>query len=140
MNVEQLEREVTYTATTSSGPGGQHVNKVATRVVLDFDLISSQAFSSEAPNGQTISERERIIQALKHKLTKDGFLQLSSQQTRSQAKNKELVFKKLLEVLSDAAKIKKKRKKRHTPAWVKRKRLNDKKKHSQKKQDRNYRY
>jgi ribosome-associated protein len=132
MNIEQLHKEVDYKATTSSGPGGQHVNKVATRVVLDFDVLNSLAFAK--------AEHQRIINALQKQLTNDGFLQISCQESRSQSKNKELVFKKLLGILSKAAVVPKKRKKRTTPKWVKRKRLNDKKKHSDKKKDRNYRY
>jgi len=112
MDIEQLQREVTYTATTSSGAGGQHVNKVATKVMLELDIENSTAFAK--------GEHDRILEAIKNKLTKDGRLQLSSQDTRSQATNKERVFKKLLDVLHAARKPKKVRKKRVVPASVKR--------------------
>ena len=131
MDIDQLQREVSYTATTSSGAGGQHVNKVATRVQLELDVLNSNAFAK--------AEHDRILTVLKNRLTKDGRLQLSSQDTRSQATNKERVFKKLLDVLNKARKPKKVRKKRVVPASVKRKRLNDKKKHSEKKANRKYR-
>ncbi|SCY36322.1 ribosome-associated protein [Nonlabens sp. Hel1_33_55] len=132
MDIEQLQREVSYTATTSSGAGGQHVNKVATRVQVELDVENSTAFTNP--------ERERILESIGNRLTKDGRLQLSSQDTRSQATNKERVFQKLLDVLNTARKPKKVRKKRRTPAHVKRKRLNDKKKHGEKKSNRNFRY
>ncbi|AZQ43291.1 alternative ribosome rescue aminoacyl-tRNA hydrolase ArfB [Nonlabens ponticola] len=132
MDVDQLHREVTYTATTSSGAGGQHVNKVATRVQLELDILNSSAFAK--------AEHQRILTALENRLTKDGRLQLSSQDTRSQATNKERVFKKLLKLLTAARKPKKVRKKRVVPAHIKRKRLNEKKKHSEKKANRNFKY
>lgn len=131
MDIEQLHREVIYTATTSSGAGGQHVNKVATKVQLEFNVLDSTAFAQ--------GEHARILEAVKNKLTKDGRLLLSSQDTRSQATNKERVFKKLISMLTLAAKPKKIRRKRVIPASVKRKRLNDKKKHSEKKANRKFR-
>ncbi|WP_298952157.1 alternative ribosome rescue aminoacyl-tRNA hydrolase ArfB [uncultured Nonlabens sp.] len=132
MNIEQLHKEVQYKAVASSGPGGQNVNKVATKVQLYFDVLNSLAFAK--------AEHERIKTALFKQLTSDGFLQVNCQESRSQAKNKELVFKKLLAILSKASVIIKVRRKRTVPKSVKRKRLNDKKKHSDKKKDRNYRY
>ncbi len=130
MDIATLHKEVVYTASTSSGAGGQHVNKVATRVTVELDVVNSNAFAK--------AEHQRILSALHNKLTKDGRLQLSSQDTRSQATNKELVFKRLLKTLEKAATPVKVRKKRVVPAAVKRKRLNDKKKHSDKKANRNF--
>lgn len=131
MNIDQLHNEVSYKATTSSGPGGQHVNKVATRVVLEWNALDSKAFSTRI--------HEQVIAALSKRLTSDGRLQLASQESRSQAKNKELVFKKLLDLLKAASTPKKIRLKRTTPASVKKKRMNDKKKQSEKKDNRNFR-
>ncbi len=132
MDVGILHKEVQYKAVASSGPGGQNVNKVATKVQLYFDVLNSLAFAK--------AEQERIITKLKNQLTKDGMLIIGCQDSRSQAKNKELAFKKLINLLSQAAQKPKIRKKRTIPKAVKRKRLNDKKKHSEKKQERNYRY
>lgn len=131
MNIAQLHKEVNYTATTSSGPGGQHVNKVATRVILEWNARESAAFEATA--------HELVLKNLQNKLTTDGRLLVACQESRSQAANKELVFKKLLDLLQTASTPKKKRLKRTTPAAVKRKRLNDKKKHSDKKADRRFR-
>jgi ribosome-associated protein len=132
MNIELLHKEVQYKAVASSGPGGQNVNKVATKVQLFFNVIDSLAFAE--------AEHERIKTALKKQLNAEGVLQLNCQESRSQAKNKELVFKKLLSVLSKASAVLKVRRKRSIPKSVKRKRLKDKKKHSEKKKDRNYKY
>jgi ribosome-associated protein len=132
MNIELLHKEVQYKAVASSGPGGQNVNKVATKVQLFFNVIDSLAFAE--------AEHERIKTALQKQLNAEGLLQLNCQESRSQAKNKELVFKKLLFVLSKASAVLKVRRKRSIPKSVKRKRLKDKKKHSEKKKDRNYKY
>ncbi|MGJ8683832.1 MAG: alternative ribosome rescue aminoacyl-tRNA hydrolase ArfB [Nonlabens sp.] len=132
MDTNQLHREVSYKATTSSGPGGQHANKVATRILLEWDATSSIAFAE--------AEHQRILSKLQNRLTKDGILQLSCQDSRSQAANKELVFKRFLTVLREASQVQKVRKKRTLPRSVKRKRLNDKKKHSEKKENRRFKY
>lgn len=130
MDISQLEKEVSYTAVASSGPGGQHANKVATKVQLEFDVVNSSAFAK--------AEHQRILTALKDQFTKENLLKISCQESRSQAKNKELAFAKLVNLLRKSAVPKKVRKKRLVPASVKRKRLNDKKKHSEKKANRNF--
>jgi ribosome-associated protein len=131
MDLKILHNEVQYKAVTSSGPGGQHVNKVATKVILEWNVLETLALHNNA--------KERLLAAIANKITIDGRLLLSSQESRSQAKNKELVFKKLVDIIQTGSKPKKMRLKRTTPASVKRKRLNDKKKHSEKKDNRNFR-
>ena len=130
MDITQLEKEVSYTAVASSGPGGQHANKVATKVLLEFDIENSIAFAK--------AEQGRILEALTSQLTKENLLKISCQESRSQAKNKELAFAKLVKLLKKAGTPKKVRRKRVVPASVKRKRLNEKKKHSEKKANRRF--
>ena len=132
MNIDQLHREVNYKAVTSSGAGGQHVNKVATKVQLYFDVLNSLAFAK--------AEHQRVLEKLKNRLTKEGVLIVSDQSSRSQSRNKQAVFESLVSILKNASRVPKKRKKRSIPKAAKRKRLNEKKKHSEKKQQRNYRY
>jgi ribosome-associated protein len=132
MNIDQIHKEVTYKAVTSSGAGGQHVNKVATKVQLYFNVGNSLAFAE--------AEHHRILSALQSKLSKDGTLMVANQSTRSQAQNKVNAFKGLIQLLTDAAVIKKVRRKKSIPKSVKRKRLNEKRKHSEKKQNRNFRH
>lgn len=132
MDTQQLYKEVTFKAMASSGPGGQHANKVATKVLLEWRVDESLAFAE--------AEHQRILNKLQNRLTKDGILQLSCQDSRSQAKNKELVFKRLVKIINEALIIPKVRKKRTLPRSVKRKRLNDKKKHSEKKENRRFKY
>lgn len=132
MNIDQVHKEVTYTAVASSGPGGQHANKVATKVQLELDVVNSIAFAK--------AEHLQILKSLKNRLTHNGLLRISCQESRSQAKNKELVFKKLISILQSAATIPKRRRKTIVPKSIKRKRLMEKRKHSDKKQNRRYKY
>ncbi|WP_438962666.1 peptide chain release factor-like protein, partial [Nonlabens sp.] len=117
MDIHQLHKEVKYTAFASSGPGGQHANKVATKVMLEWKVEESLAFAE--------AEHQRILYKLHNRLTKNGVLQLSSQESRSQATNKELVFKRFVKLINQVLIIPKARKKRTLPRSVKRKRLND---------------
>ncbi|ALM21135.1 peptide chain release factor 1 [Nonlabens sp. MIC269] len=132
MNVEQIKNEVTFKAVASSGPGGQHANKVATKVQLEFDVINSYAFAE--------AEKQTILENLKSQLTQQGSIKISCQESRSQAKNKELVLKKLINLLAGASQRKKKRKKTAIPKIAKLKRLRAKKLNSEKKQNRKFKY
>ncbi len=91
MDKEIILKELNYSAVRSGGPGGQHVNKVATKVILTFDLINS--------SGLTEEEKALLQNTLKNKLTKEGLLILASYDSRSQYKNKETVTLKLLKLL-----------------------------------------
>ncbi len=102
MNKETLQTELNFKAIRSSGPGGQHANKVASKVVLTFDLENSKAF--------TIEEKELLFVKLKTRLNKDNTLIISAEATRSQHRNKEIVIDKLNKIISEALKISKKRK------------------------------
>ncbi|ARN72143.1 aminoacyl-tRNA hydrolase [Nonlabens tegetincola] len=132
MNVEQIKNEVMFKAVASSGPGGQHANKVATKVQLEFDVINSYAFAE--------AEKQTILDNLKSQLTQQGSIKISCQESRSQAKNKELVLKKLINLLAGASQRKKKRKKTAIPKIAKLKRLRAKKLNSEKKQNRKFKY
>lgn len=74
------ERELRYVASPSSGPGGQNVNKVATRVTVLFDLEASSALSPE--------EKERVRDRLGGRISARGLLRVSSQRHRTQAANR----------------------------------------------------
>ncbi len=132
MDRDQIQKEINLKAVASSGAGGQHVNKVATKVQLYFDVLNSLAFAK--------AEHSRIIARLKNRLTNDGVLILSDQSSRSQATNKQRVLHSLFSLLEEARKPTKVRKKTGIPKAVKRKRLENKKRNSEKKSNRNYRY
>lgn len=128
MNKAGLLQELNLKAVRSSGAGGQHVNKVSTKVELAFDVFNSNALSS--------IEKERIRHKLGHRLTKDNILMLQADATRSQLKNKELVIKRFLELLENALKIPKKRRKTKPSKSSVEKRLRKKKKNALKKANR----
>lgn len=128
MNKENLIKELKFKAVRSSGAGGQHVNKVSSKVELFFDLINSVEFSDE--------EKELLQKNLKTKLSKDVVLQLQCDESRSQHKNKEFVIKRFFEIISNALKVPKKRKPTKPSKSSIRKRLEKKKKHAFKKASR----
>jgi ribosome-associated protein len=126
MDAQALISELQFKAVRSSGPGGQNVNKVASKVVLTFDLPKSMALNDE--------EKLLIETKLATRLTSDKTLILSSGEDRSQLKNKEIVTQRFLELIEKSLVIPKIRKATKVPKSVVRKRLHDKKTHSQTKQ------
>ncbi|HLV39483.1 alternative ribosome rescue aminoacyl-tRNA hydrolase ArfB [Xanthomarina sp.] len=123
-----LISELNFKAIRSSGAGGQHVNKVSSKVVLNFDLTNSQVFSEE--------QRALLFKNLANRLTTEGVLILQSDESRSQHKNKELVIKRFLELIRHSLKRPKKRKPTKVPRAVKLKRLSKKKQQADKKANR----
>ena len=111
--------EVQYKAVRSSGAGGQNVNKVSSKVILSFELSNSKGLSDE--------EKEWLITKLGKKLTQENLLLLTSEEDRSQLKNKEIVTKKLFELLEKTLIKPKIRKETKIPKSVKEKRLKEKK-------------
>lgn len=118
METEKLIGELHFKAVRSSGAGGQHVNKVSSKVVLTFDLNGSLALSLE--------EKAVIEIKLASKLTSDKLLILNCDEDRSQLKNKSIVTKRFLELIEKALIIPKKRKPTQVPKAVVEKRLKDK--------------
>ncbi len=125
MDKGQLIRELQFKAVRSSGAGGQHVNKVSTKIELTFDLIRSSAFLD--------MEKERLLHKLKPRLTNDGLLLLQCDATRSQHKNKELAILRFLDIIESALKAPKKRKRTKPSKTSVEKRLKTKKITAQKK-------
>jgi ribosome-associated protein len=120
-----LDPELDFKTSKSSGPGGQHVNKVNSRVSLSFDIPNSQVLEAH--------EKAVILKKLATKLTNDGILIIHAQQKRSQLQNKELAIQKFYEMLSKAFKPKKVRKATKPSKSAIQKRLKEKKAHSEKK-------
>jgi len=102
MEAENIIKELTFKAIRSSGAGGQHVNKVSSKVVLFFDVWKSENLTDE--------EKELLTKNLHSKLTKDNILILSSDESRSQHKNKEIVIDRFYHLISNGLKIPKERK------------------------------
>src|SRR5689334_13566952 len=92
--VKRLQHELVFKVSRSGGPGGQNVNKVNSKVTLSFDVARSNELSSE--------EKETILQKLSTKLTTEGVLVLTSQDSRSQLENEQTVMAKLDRLLTKA--------------------------------------
>jgi ribosome-associated protein len=103
MNKELIIQELKFKAVRSGGAGGQHVNKVSTKVELTLNLANSKAFDE--------SELERIYKKLGNRLTAENKLLVQCDDSRSQRKNREIAEDRMLKLLEDALKIPKKRKK-----------------------------
>lgn len=128
MNKEAILQELQFKAIRSSGAGGQHVNKVSSKVELTFDLENSK--------GLTPEEKERLGKKMGNRFTKENILILYSDESRSQHKNKELVIKKLLGMLEQALVVRKSRIKTKPSKSAIEKRLQSKKKAALKKANR----
>ena len=102
MDKENITKELNFKATRSSGAGGQHVNKVSSKVELYFDVENSLSLSEE--------EKELLFKKLSNRLTKENVLLLSADESRSQHQNKEIVIKRFLELITESLKRPKKRK------------------------------
>jgi len=120
--------ELTFKAIRSSGSGGQHVNKVSSKVELTFNLSDSLVFDD--------IQKVRLLNKLQNRLTKDGVLILQCGESRSQHKNKDIIIKRFLGLIKAALKIPKKRRATKVPKSVVRKRLKSKRKNSEKKANR----
>jgi ribosome-associated protein len=125
MNKENLIKECTFKAVRSSGAGGQHVNKVSSKIELIFDVQKSKEFSEE--------EKDLLYKNLRSKLTNKKLLLLTCDESRSQHKNKEIVIKRFFEIIINALKIPKKRKPSKPTKSSIQKRLDKKKKNAYKK-------
>ncbi|MCK4390832.1 MAG: aminoacyl-tRNA hydrolase [Desulfobacterales bacterium] len=112
------EEELSFTASLSSGPGGQNVNKVNTRVTLWFDVANSQSLS--------VSQKDRILSRLTTRVNKKGVLRVVSQKYRSQAANRETALERFVELLREALKEEKPREKRKVSRAAKQRRLDEK--------------
>jgi len=119
-------QECTFKAVRSSGAGGQHVNKVASKIELTFDLLNSKGISSY----------EKVLLQRKLKLSKNGLLLLQCSESRSQHKNKDLIIKRFLSLLKRNLVVSKRRIPTKTPKSIIRKRLNNKKHQATKKTNR----
>lgn len=112
----------TVSYSRSSGPGGQHVNKLNTRVSVFLDIRNCPCFSER--------QKQTLTVALKGRVDKQGVFQVSSQQSRSQAANRNAALQRMAELIGQALKPKRTRKKTHVPKRAVEKRLNDKKSRS----------
>lgn len=119
MNKEIIYSEFQFKTSRSSGPGGQNVNKVSTKITLLFNVLLSLALTED--------EKQLLVSKWENQLTKEGVFQLQCDETRSQLKNKELAIKRFFVKLESALKKAKPRKETKVPRSVKEKRIKEKK-------------
>lgn len=127
-NKEALIKEFNFKGIRSSGSGGQHVNKVSSKIELSFNVLNSSVLTEK--------QISVIQKKISNKLTKDGVLILQCGESRSQHRNKNLVIVRAIQLLQTALILQKKRIKTKIPKAVIIKRLKNKRISSQRKANR----
>ena len=120
--------EITFQTSRSSGPGGQNVNKVESRVELRWHLLDSQVLSE--------SQKALILEKVANQLTAEGLLLITAQDDRSQLRNKEIVLARFHALLLKSLRRPKPRKATKPSKGAVRKRLEGKKIQGEKKANR----
>lgn len=121
-----LDQEVQFLTSRSSGPGGQNVNKVNSKVTLKFNIRDSKVLSD--------TQKELLLEKLSNRITADGVLSITSQESRSQTANKEVAVTKFNQLMTEVFRKKKKRKATKPSKASREKRRVSKKQQAEKKQ------
>ena len=130
--MKNFQHELSYKTSRSSGSGGQNVNKVETSVTVIWKVEDSTVF--------TESEKERILLKLKNKINAEGILQTTVSESRTQLQNKKNATEKIQELVNKSLIVPKKRIATKPSRAKVEKRLESKKKLSEKKENRKFRF
>jgi len=130
--MKSFSHELSYKTSRSSGSGGQNVNKVETSVTVIWKVEDSTVF--------TESEKERILLKLKNKINAEGILQTTVSESRIQLQNKKIATEKIQELVNKSLIVPKKRIATKPSRAKVEKRLESKKKLSEKKENRKFKY
>jgi ribosome-associated protein len=122
------EEELAFKTSRSGGPGGQNVNKLNTRVTVLFDVAGSPSLSDE--------QRQRVRSRLSTRIDKQGVLHIVSQKHRSQEANRQAAVERLQELLREALTPEPTRKKTKIPRAARERRIREKKRRGEIKQQR----
>lgn len=128
MDFQIPDAELSFRATRSGGPGGQHVNQTSTRVEVRWQVTTSPSL--------TEAQRERLLEKLSSRIDSRGYIRIVADERRSQLRNREAAVSRLNELVQAALKKPKPRKKTKPPASANRKRLDEKRQRSIQKQQR----
>ncbi len=117
------DEELSFEFSRSGGPGGQNVNKVSTKATLLFDVSASPSLTDE--------QRSRIMSRLRTRITKAGVLRVTSQRHRTQRANREAAVERFAELLREALRPRRPRRRTRLPKAAKERRLLEKKRRSE---------
>lgn len=126
------DSELEFRASTGGGPGGQNVNRVATKVTISFDVAGSPSLSS--------AQRELLLQRLAARVTKDGVLQVVSAEHRTQGANRRAAEERTVQLLQRGLAKRRRRRRTKPSRGAKRRRLEGKRRRSQLKKGRSNRW
>ena len=127
-DINDLLNEASFNFSRSGGKGGQNVNKVETKVELVFNIPASLVLDEKS--------KARLLERLSSKTDKEGNIHIISQTERTQIGNRKKAVQKFEAVIKNALKKEKKRKKTRLPESAKKKILEEKRKHGEKKRER----
>ena len=125
---DAIIKELQFKAVRSSGPGGQHVNKTSSAVQVSLDVVNSEILSE--------SQKKRISEKLKNRISTDGILTLSCSESRSQHRNKAIGVERLITLIIKSLRVSKARKKTKPSRSSVEKRITSKKNNALKKANR----
>ncbi|WP_426279267.1 alternative ribosome rescue aminoacyl-tRNA hydrolase ArfB [Chryseobacterium sp. S-02] len=130
--MKDFSKELSFRTSRSSGAGGQNVNKVETSVTVLWNVAASEFFTDE--------QKDLIQNKLKNRINADGFLFLTVSESRTQLMNKNKAIEKIIEIVDKSLWISKKRIATKPSKAKKQKRLDTKKKLSEKKENRRFKF
>ncbi|ALR31334.1 MULTISPECIES: alternative ribosome rescue aminoacyl-tRNA hydrolase ArfB [Chryseobacterium] len=130
--MKDFSKELSFKTSRSSGAGGQNVNKVETSVTVLWNVSGSEFFNEDQKN--------LIQNKLKNRINAEGFLFLTVSESRTQLMNKNKAIEKILEIVDKALIVPKKRVATKPSKNQKQKRLDTKKKISEKKENRKFKF
>ena len=115
--------ELTFRATRAGGPGGQHVNTSSTRVEVTWNVRTTTALDD--------AQRARVLEKLANRIDDEGTLRITASSSRSQYRNRQDVGERLAELVRDALKVAKPRRKTKMPRAAREARLQAKKRRAE---------
>jgi ribosome-associated protein len=127
MNIRSMNflPELNFSAARSSGKGGQHINKVSTKIELSFDVNGSSLLTHE--------QKSMLFRKLSSRISTEGILKITVQESRSQHENKRIAIKKFYALLEQSFANEKPRIATAKTKASKEKRIKRKKLHAEKK-------